>query len=331
MWRWLILLVLPLLLWSAYWGAGAYTLRHSLASALQGHQHGHVITQYEHAQLSGFPGEFRMNMSNVALHQAGVFAWRLPEVTLHAPSYQPQNIRLDVAGAQQIETALGALELTADPLEIGVFLHPALSLPLARAELRAGETSLVQRQENGWAIGLERLLIELQARDSLTQNNITFYPYDLELEAVALDLSQSGLDLPQSHQRLERLHADISLAFLGNWDISALEQGPPLLEAILIRSIAIEAGETQLRLTGQLAQEPTGFLSGNLVLDVGNWRELLAAFREAGYLNPNIADMIVDMLGAQYPGADMTLPITIENGQVRFGVFILGVLPPLPR
>jgi hypothetical protein len=331
MWRWAFILMLPLLLWSAYWGAGAYTLRHGLESALQGQKHGDVVTQYEHAQISGFPGAFKVNMSNVALHQAGVFAWRVPEVTLHAPSYQPQTIRLDVTGAQRIETALGALELTADPLEIGVFLRPALSLPLARAELRAGETSLVQRQENGWAIGFERLLIELQARDSLTQNNVTLSPYDLDVEAVALDLSQIGLDLPPDYQRIAHLHADLSLAFRRNWDISALQQGPPPLDAILIRSIAIATSETERRLTGQLAQEPTGFLSGNLVADVENWRALLVAFREAGYLHPDIADMIIDMLGAQYPGADMTLPLTIENGQVRFGVFILGVLPPLPR
>ena len=332
MWRWAFILMLPLLLWSAYWGAGAYTLRQSLESALQGQLHGDVVTQYEHAHLSGFPGAFKVNMSNVALHHAGVVAWRVPEVRLQASSYRPQTIRLDVTGAQRIETALGALELTADPLEIGVFLRPAFSLPLARAELHAGETSLVQHQDTGWAVGLDRLLIELQARDSLTQHNVTFYPYDLDVEAVALDLSQSGLDLPPDHQRIARLHADLSLAFRRNWDVSALQQGPPPLDAILIRSIAIATSETELRLTGQLTQEPTGFWSGNLVLDVGNWRELLAAFREAGYLNPDIADMIIDMLGGgQHPGADMTLPLTIENGHVRFGVFILGVLPPLPR
>lgn len=330
MWRWLILLALPLLLWSAYWGAGAYTLRHGLENALHGQQHGDVVARYDDAQLSGFPGEFKVSMSNLALHQAGVFAWRLPEITLQAPSYQPQNIRLDIAGAQQIETAFGALELTADLLEIGVFLRPALSLPVVRAELRAAATSLVQRQEELWAIGLEQLLIELEARDSLIQNNVTLHPYDLALEAVALDLSQSGLDLPPSHQRLERLQADLSLAFHRSWDISALEQGPPHLAAVLIREIAIQSGATELQVTGQLAQGSAGFLSGNLVVDVKNWRELLAVFREAGYLDPDIADIIVDILGAQYPDAHMTLPLSIENGQIKFGVFTLGVLPALP-
>lgn len=331
MWRWVIFLVLPLLLLSAYWGAGIYTLRYGLESVLQGHQHGDVVTQYEHVQLSGFPGQFKVNMSNIALHQAGVFAWTLPEVTLQALSYQPQNIRLDVAGAQRIETALGALQLTADPLEIGVFLRPALSLPLARAELRAGETSLVQGQENGWAIELEHLVIELQARDSVVQNSIALYPYDFELEAVALDLSRSGLDLPSSHQRLDSLHADLSLAFLSDWDISVLERGMPHLEAILIRSMAIESGTIELRLTGLLVQESTGFLSGNLVVDIKNWRELLAVFREAGYLDPDIADIIIDILGAQYPDAHMSLPLSIENGQIKSGILTLGVLPSLPR
>ena len=329
MWRWLTLLALPLLLWSAYWGAGAYALRHGVESGLQGQIHGGVTTHYAHAQLSGFPTEFALNMSELELHQAGVFSWRLPEVKLQASSHQPQNIRLDVAGEQQIETALGALKLTADLLEIEVFLRPALSLPLARAQLRAGGAGLVH-DEAGWEIGLERLLMELQALDSVEQNNLTLHPYDLDLEAVALDLSRSGLDLPPSHQRLDSLRADLSLAFSSGWDISVLDQGLPQLEAILIRDLAMQAGDSELRMTGQLAQGPTGFLFGELVVDVENWREVLAVFRDAGYVDPDIADLIVEFLGSQYPGSQMTLPLSIENGQIRFGVFTLGVLPSLP-
>jgi len=329
MWRWLVFIALPLLLWSAYWGTGAYTLRHGLESALQGHSHGAVVTRYEYAQLSGFPTEFKLNMSNLELHQAGVFSWRFPEVNLQAQSHQPQNIRLDVAGEQQIETALGALELTADLLEVEVFLRPSLSLPLAQAQLRSGGAQLVHG-EDGWGVALDRLLMELQARDSLEQDSVTLHPYDLNLEAGALDLSQSGLDLPPGYQRIDSVRADLSLAFSRSWDLSVLDQGPPRLEAILIQDLVIQTGETGLQMTGQLAQAPTGFLTGNLVVDIENWREVLAVFRDAGYVDPDIADLIVEFLGPQHPGPQMTLPLSIENGQIRFGAFTLGILPALP-
>ncbi|MCH8518013.1 MAG: DUF2125 domain-containing protein, partial [Cyclobacteriaceae bacterium] len=215
---------------------------------------------------------------------------------------------------------------------VEVFFRPSLSLPLARAQLRSEGARLADRGEeaDGWDLALERLLMELRALDSIEQNNVTLHPYDLDLEAVALDLSQSGLDLPPGYQRLDSLRADLALAFSSGWDLSVLDQGLPRLEAIVIRGLAIQAGDAALRMTGQLAQEPTGFLSGNLVVDVENWREVLAVFRDAGYLDPDIAALIVEFLGPQQPGPQMTLPLSIENGQIRFGAFTLGILPALP-
>lgn len=332
MWRWLTLLALPLLLWSAYWGVGAYALRHGVESGLQDQNHGHVATRYAHAQLSGFPTEFALNMSELELYQAGVFSWRLPEVKLQAPSHQPQNIRLDVAGEQRIETALGDLTLMAEVLEVEVFFRPSLSLPLARAQLRSEGARLVHGEEvvDGWEVGLERLLMELRGLDEIEHDGTILHPYDLTLDAVALDLSQSGLNLPPSHHRLDSLRADLALAFTRSWDLSVLDQGAPRLDTIVIRSLAMQAGESELRVTGQLLQGPTGFLFGELVVDIENWRDVLTVLRDAGYVDPDVVALIVEFLGAQYPGTQMTLPLSVQNGQIQLGVFTLGVLPALP-
>jgi hypothetical protein len=327
--RWLILLGLPLLLWSAYWGVGAYALRHGLESTLQDQSHGAIVTRYEQIHLSGFPTEFKLNMSNLELRRAGMFSWKLPQLEAQAPSYLPQNIRLEVAGEQRIETALGSLKLTADLLEVGIFLRPSLSLPLARSQLHA-EGALLSDDGDGGQFQAGRLLMELTALDSVEQNGTVLHPYQLGFEADDLDLSQSGLSLPPSHHNLDTLRGALTLAFSSGLDLSVLDQGLPRLVGVLIQGLAIQAGGSELQMIGQLAQAPTGLLSGNLVVDVVNWRELLAVFRDAGYVDPDIADLMVEFLGAQYPGEQMTLPLDIENGQIRLGVFTLGILPALP-
>ena len=327
--RWLIILALPLVLWSAYWGAGAYTLKQGVAGTLQGQSHGALFTRYSQAQVSGFPTGFQLNLSDFELQQAGMFSWNLPELELQAQSYQPQNIRLEVAGEQTLETAFGALHLTASLLEIGLFLRPTLALPLARAQIEMEGASLTHKDQD-WQIGLQQLLMELEALDPVEQDNAQLYPYQLNLDAAALDLSQSGIDLPPSHQIIDRLRADLSLIFSGVWDVSMLEQGPPRLEAVLVRGLAAQAGSSELRMTGQLAQAATGRVFGELVVEVVNWRELLVVLQDAGYVDPDVAELIVEFLGDQYPDELMTLPLEIENGQVRFGVFTLGVLPALP-
>ena len=327
--RWLIILAVPVVLWSAYWGAGAYALKQGVAGTLQGQSHGALSTRYAKAQVSGFPTGFQLNMSDFELQQAGVFSWNLPALELQAQSYQPQNIRLEVAGEQTLDTAFGALRLTADLLEIGLFLRPTLALPLGRAQLEMEGAGLVH-QELDWQIGLQELLMELQALDPVAQDRAVLYPYQLNLESTALDLSQSGIDLPPSHQIIDSLRANLSLVFSGVWDLSVMEQGPPRLEAVLVRGFAAQAGASELRMTGQLAQSATGLLSGELVVEVVNWRELLAVLRDAGYVDPDIAELIVEFLGDQYPDEQMTVPLEINNGQVRFGVFTLGILPALP-
>lgn len=326
--RWLIIIALPFLLWSAYWSAGAYSLKQGVAGTLQGQRHGALTTRYAQAQVSGFPTGFHLTMSDFELHQGGVFSWSLPELELQAPSYQPQNIRMEIGGAQKIDTRFGALDLTASLLDIGMFLRPALTLPLGRAQLQMEQARLAH--DDGWLIGVKQLLMELQELEQVEQDSTVLYPYHLSLEATALDLSESGVELPPSHQIVESLGADLALVFSRAWDISVLDQGPPLLERVLVRGLSMHLGMSELSITGHMAQAATGRLFGELVVEIVQWRALLGALQEAGYVDPDVAALIVEFLGDQYPDDRMTLPLEIDNGQVRYGVFTLGVLPALP-
>lgn len=342
--RWLIILALPLLLWSAYWGAAAYTLKQGVADVLQGQEHGAVSSSYTEARISGFPTDFQINMSDLEVRQAGVFSWTLPEMELHAPSYQPQTVRLDFDGEQTVQTRFGTLHLEANLLEIAVFLRPALALPLGRAQLQLEEARLTHEGQGGqgnqgsdeagdWQLELKALQVELRDLPDTRQadqGDNAPYPYQLSLAATDLDLSEIGSDLPPDYQVMEVIVADLGLGFSDVWDRSVLNEGMPRLETLLIRESGLRLGESELRMTGQLERADTGVLSGSLVVDVQNWRELLAVLRGAGYVNPDVADLIVEFLGDQYPSDKMTLPLQIQDGQIQFGVFTLGVLPALP-
>ena len=326
---WLVILALPVLLWSAYWGAGAYTLKHGMESMLQDQHNGAVLSRYGDAQVGGFPTDFQVNMSDLELDRAeSGFSWRISQIELRAPSYQPQNIQLDVSGEQRVETTLGALDLEARLFEINVSLRPTLDLPLGRAQL-ALEGAVVAHEQKGWLLGLERLMVDL--RDVPSPDQAGSAPYQMTLAAKSLDLSDLGWNLPPSHQVMESLRARIGFAFSRAWDRSVLDQGFPRMDALMIHDIAMRIGDSEVTVTGQLERGSAGLMSGELLVDILNWRAILNILRQAGYIDPDIAGLIEDLMAGQDAAEDrVQLPITLEQGVISLGVFKLGFLSPLP-
>jgi hypothetical protein len=99
----------------------------------------------------------------------------------------------------------------------------------------------------------------------------------------------------------------------------------------VIRQAEVLFGNTTIALSGQLEASQDGVVSGQIVADIRGWRDLLKMLRQTGYMDPDMADLILETLGDQVePTEPLNIPLRIEDGMVSFGIFSLGFLPSLP-
>ena len=328
---WLILaLAVPALLWTAYWGAAAFAVKQGAERFVQEQRHGDLSSRFAELRIGGFPTDLRFDFEDVQVQDADRFVWSVPVARLSAPAYRPQDVRLDLSGPQKVEGRFGDLDIQAEVFDIGLLFRLAASVPLARVQLimEAGRLA----HASGWRLDAERLLVTFQEpANSAADTAGDLSLYRLGLEGRALDLSGLLIDLPPDYQEITDVTARMGLAFSRPWDRSLLETGPPDLRGLIIDQGQIRFGEATLTLSGQLAVSADGLLSGHVDIELQGWRAVLAAFRQTDFLDPDIADLILDFLGPETDDQEAArVPLQFQDGMVSFGIFTLGFLPPLP-
>lgn len=320
--RWvIILLAAPVVLWSAYWGGAAFFLKNETKALLRNQLPGQLSAQISQTQVRGYPTNFQLHLADVTVQDTGMFAWTSPGIQINAPSYGPQNIRMDIIGPQQIRSKLGDLAMTADDFQVTLLVNPVLELSLGLAQLDLENARLVH--DEGWQILLGRLMISV--KDTLTSGT-----YDMDAAASALGLSGILPKLPPAYDEIEALRASMGIEFTRDWDFGMVEAGPPFLRTLTIREAEVMFGESLIAIEGELGLTAQNRVSGALTLDITGWRELLSVLRDAGYVDPDIADLIEEFMGDQTQSDQIELPLVIQSGRVRFGVFTLGTVPALP-
>lgn len=320
--RWpFIILVALAVLWSAYWGAAAFALKQGTEALLRDQQP-YINAHVAHAQVRGYPASFQLQLTDIAVGSENTFAWNSPMLQVSAQSYSPQAISIDVASPQHIRSRLGNIDLTASDFQITLLVKPELSLPLGSAQMVL-EGAHLSNEAGGWQVQMERLMVSVQ--DAVPSG-----AYDMLIGGSALNISDLFPELPETHHQIQAMNASVQLAFTRDWDLSLMESGPPALRMLTIEEAILLVGSSQIALSGQLERAENNTLMGTLLIDVTGWRELLAVLRQAGYLDADVADLITEFLAYQPASESMTIPLDFQNGHVRFGMFTLGVLPPLP-
>jgi len=324
-------LVVPVLLWTAYWGTTGFAVKHGAERFLQDERYGDLSSRFAEARLSGFPTEFQLNLSEVQFQRSDMFAWSVPEIRLSAPGHRPQEVSFDISGPQTVESHIGGLDIMAETFNIELFFRLAATAPLAHAQLLL-EAGRLEHAAAGWQLGAERLLVAIQEDTGTTASaDATMGLYQLELEASLLDISEILTDLAPAYQQIDAMTADMGLIFSRAWDRSLLDSGPPALRGVVIRNGEILFENTSIVFSGQLDVSDRGLLSGEIIIDVQGWRGFLNAFHQAGYLDEDIAELILYFLGRDGDADEVaTLPLTFQDGAISFGVFTLGFLPPMP-
>lgn len=321
--RWfIILLTVPLVLWSGYWAGTAFLLKSKTEAFLETGLPGQLNAMSSQTQVRGYPTDFQVHMADFTIRNMDMFAWTSPMIEINAPSYSPQNIRTNITGPQQIRSKFGDMVLTSDDLQITLLVEPVLDLSLGLAQLDLVNARLVH--DDGWEVGLDRLMIAAQDAPSGALGT-----YDLDARASAVSLSKLLPELPSTHDEIRDLQASMSLEFTQDWDVGLLESSAPSLRKVTIRDIEITFGASLIKTEGELALNAENRLSGALLVEITGWRKILSVLRNVGYVDPDIADMIVEFMDDQNQPDTLELPLVIQDGQVRFGVFTLGTVPAL--
>lgn len=324
--RWLILLVLaPALIWSAYWGVVTFRVQHDLEAALRGESFEGLSGQVQESRMRGFPSRFHFGITDLELHQAGIFSTAIPQVQIAAAAYSPHLINLELESPQRVTTAFGDTIIEADLFQIGIFLRPHLSVPLDRAALRLDAAELTT-PDQGRFLGIDHLNMMFSETPE-SQNGDTEGLYRFNLEGTGIDLSDLLPDVPDAYRTISGIRADIGLIYSSLWDSAVFSTGFPRLQNVIIPEARLTSGPSEISLRGQVSVSAQGALTGDVILDITAWRGFLAALTQAGILDQDLAEIILQIMGGQDDGDTITLPLRIENNLVSFGVFTLGFLP----
>lgn len=324
--RWLLLLILvPVLAWSAYWAAAAFGMKHSLETALSGQSIEGLSGQAQESRVSGFPSQFSFGITELELRQAEIFSASIPQVQIEASAYSPHLINLELDSPQRVTTAFGDTVVDADLFQIGVFLRPNMSMPLDRILLRLNNANMtVTSQER--RLNADRLDLDFFETPE-SQSGETEGIYRLRVVGEGIDLSDLLSDFPDGYRSISDVRADIGLAYSSLWDRSVFNTGFPRLQNVIVPEAQLTLGPSQISLKGQVSVGFQGNITGNVIIDISAWRGLLAALTQAEIIHQDLSEVILQIMDGQDENDTVNLPLKIENNLVSFGVFTLGFLP----
>ena len=112
-------------------------------------------------------------------------------------------------------------------------------------------------------------------------------------------------------------------------DRSALTSQPRPTQ-IILNGMIVTWGELQLRGKGDVTVDILGIPTGRITISAQNWRDMIGMAVSAGLLDQEIANTVQNM-GSLLAGgsAELSVPITFQNGLMSLGTIPLGPAPRL--
>ena len=242
---------------------------------------------------------------------------------MEAKSYQPNRINLDLSDPHSISGSIGSLEIDAELADLSVLFKPNLQLSLGNLE--ALFKNLVLSFD-----GLADAEIEtMSARIDASANTEKSYQVTAQIEN--LDLSNILVGLGSDHQTFQNISLSAEVELSRPLDRLALAGGSPQVQTLLVHEALINYGETSVLLDAKLVLNKLGTLNGNTNFTVQNWKNLFGLAKNLGYVEPDLEEFFHSILInlANQDGSEdtLTIPLTITNNTISYGVLTLGVLP----
>jgi hypothetical protein len=310
-------------LWSGLWVVAARMTGHALTGWIAA-QGGAVTAE---VSVAGFPNRVDITATDVAAGDTGFGpGWQAPFVQVFAMLWKPWHL-IAALPTEQTVTLPGGLQVSvgSDRLQSSLVLVPGTALALDRLNI-AGDGLRLAGAGAGTPLRVETLRLAVH-RDAAVPDTL-----HLGLEAAGVlppaafrSLFPAGRSAPAGPGNL-RMDARAELT--GPVDRTALNALPQVL-ALDIGSLTLDWGTLSLSAKGRLGVDASGYLEGQLDLDISGWRTGLDLAVAAGALQPGVADTwaaFAEQLQDPATGR-LTLPMTWRNGAARFGPLRVGVAP----
>ncbi|MGB3409370.1 MAG: DUF2125 domain-containing protein [Jannaschia sp.] len=307
-----ILTLVAALGWGGWWFVGARTIRTTVEASIASARDEGWRVDLADLTVTGFPNRFDTRISRLDLdtpdRQWGLVA---PFLQVFALSYRPNRIIAIPASDLSVRTPSGPVAVTYADLRASATVSLVGGADLTRATV---VTEALDARGRDWTVTLASGQVAMRSGPAPDSYDLAATFDDLALETDRLD--------PRLPERIDAFDLDATVTLDG-----PVAEGGQFLAANLRRLEGAWDG-IRLGVGGVMEVAPSGFLTGDLVLSVEGWRDLLA-LAETFDVPPAQLALLSGGFGELEQDGRVDVPLTLRDGAIYFGAIPLAPLPRL--
>lgn len=316
-------IILAFAAWSGWWWFASSTARTATEAAFVEARAAGWLAGHGGIGIAGYPNRVDLTITTPELTEPeGRWGWKAPFVQLFALTYKPWHLIAAFAPEQALSTPLGPMTLTAGKLQSSLVLEPGADLTLERSQLVGEAVSLT-----GAFGSLSAQSLSFATRPAVAAINA--HDIGLELQGITLPAALAArLPADLFAPGTARLHLDAEAGFSSPINRHAAQTRPEITR-ISLRDASLSWGAARLSVTGTMIPDALGRAEGTLSLEIAGGREMVEAAAALGLLPGDMQRSIELMLAANGTGRPLTLPLTLKDGRLRIGPFVVAEAPLL--
>lgn len=315
-------------LWLIYWALAAWGLRTGLDQWFSEQRRQGWQAEYESLKTGGFPFRHVTHLTQPGLADPGTgVAWSADWIEFDSPALWPgaQTLRFS-ATPQRFSYFDQTFTLVANAMRAEMQLAPGLALQLERISLNSQD----------WQISKAAApVLEAQSLNFLLQQQEPANRYRLTVKALGFSPASNYRLLLAARdplpQRFETLNVSAMVEFDTAWDRRAIELRRPQPRRINLELAEAQWGTLHLKAAGDLHVDEAGQLTGDLAVQLENWKDLLDMAERASLLPPTARGGLERILAIFAARSEQPnkLDVTLNflQGQMSIGPLPLGPAP----
>lgn len=320
-----------LLSWCGWWVFAAFSLENGIARWLDDRRGEGWQAEVQDISTAGFPASIEARLVNPALADphTGV-AFEASQLVIRAPAWWPGYAQVVfpaeemVFASPEARRSLLTHDATAD-----LRLKPGTALELEEMALTSGAWALTAPE--GSIMAAQGITMRMRQADT------TAAQYDFTLQAPAFQpgsLPRRALRIPADWPiAFDSLALEMTVLFDRPFDITTLEAARPQPRRIDMPLAEAAWGKLLMRAAAGLDVSDSGLLTGEVSLQMRNWRDMLKLAETAGVLPAALRPQVENILAALARGGGnpdaIDLELSLRNGNVFLGFIPLGPAPRL--
>ncbi|MFT6120274.1 MAG: hypothetical protein ACJAXK_002225 [Yoonia sp.] len=313
-------------IYSAYWVIGSTATERAATAQLMELDAAGWTVEFTDLATAGFPSRFDTTLTDLHLESPDRRTlWDAPFVQALSLSYKPNEVILALPEKQILTRDGVQMDITSTGLLASLALAPTPALGLVNLTAQTGPLTMIG--PDSVLFSVTKGLAALRLADP-AQNQYDAY---FDLDGFALPDNLHHILDPQGKlpANFAQITVDSSVVFDNPLNRFAPTSHPRPTQ-ITLNGMTVTWGALQLRGKGEVTVDSSGIPTGRITLAAQNWREMIGLAVNADLLDQGVANTAQNM-GALLAsgGAELSVPITFQNGLMSLGPLPIGPAPRL--